>query len=176
MTKKYILLLLLICLTFYKSQSQKRNTLTKTNLTFIKICNDRYGFCVDYPQNILYPQPLSGNGDGRHFSNKRGDQILTTFGRLNNNGDEKVSLEEQYEEDLRSNDLIDEVTGNGKKVITYSKIGTNYFVISGFFKGHIFYEKVVLREEGFAYAILVYDEIEKQIYNQVANRIYKTFK
>ncbi|MFM2192017.1 MAG: hypothetical protein RLZZ118_974 [Bacteroidota bacterium] len=170
MIKKYLITILFFGFSFYQSASQNRN------LTFTTIYNNRYGFCVDYPKNILYPQPLSGNGDGRHFSNKKGDQILTTYGRPNYNGDEKISLEEQYEEDLRSEDLVDEVTGTGKKVITYSKLESDYFVISGFYKGHIFYEKVVLKEEGFAYAILVYDEIEKQIYNQVAKRILKTFK
>ncbi len=170
MIQKYLIAILFFGFSFYQSSSQN------SKLTYTRICNDRFGFCVDYPKNILYPQPLSFNGDGRHFRNKKGDQILTTFGRRNYNGDEKISLEEQYEEDLRSEDLIDEITGTGKKVITYSKLGNNYFVISGFYKGHIFYEKVVLKEEGFVYAILVYEEIEKKIYNQVAERILKTFK
>jgi hypothetical protein len=131
MIQKYLIAILFFAFSFYHSASQNNK------LTFITNCNDRYGFCVDYPKNILYPQPLSGNGDGRHFSNKKGDKILTTFGRRNDTGDDKISLAEQFEEDLRSEDLVDEITGVGKKVITYSKLSNNYFVISGFYKGHI---------------------------------------
>jgi hypothetical protein len=170
MKHAYLIIILFLGFSFYQSASQN------IKLTFETICNDRYGFCVDYPKKILYPQPLSGNGDGRYFSNKKGDHILTTYGRRNYTGGEKISLGEQYEEDLRSEELVDEIIGTEKKVITYSKLGNSFFVISGFYRGHIFYEKVVLRVEGFAYAILVYDENEKKIYNQVVDRIFKNFK
>ena len=167
---KYLIAIIFLCCSFYQGNSQT------SQLTFVTICNDRYGFCVDYPKDILYPQPLSLNGDGRHFSNKKGEQILTTFGRRNVTGDGVISLEEQYEEDLRSDDLVDWISGTGKKVITYSKLSKNHFIISGFYRGHIFYQKVVLKEDGFAYAILVYNEKDKQIYNKVADRLFRTFK
>lgn len=144
------------------------------SLKFDTYCNARYGYCIDYPTGLIYPQPESYNGDGRVFKNKQGDEVLTVFGRMNASPEGgTISLEQQFDDDLHGNS---EENGNKDRVITYQKLGNTFFVISGYKKGKIFYQKTILKDESFAYAILEYSENEKGIFDKVSERIFKSFK
>src|SRR6476660_5925357 len=66
---------------------------TENALIFDTYCNVRFDYCIQYPKEIVYPQPESENGDGRVFKNKQGDVVLTVFGRMNSNAEgETISL------------------------------------------------------------------------------------
>lgn len=144
------------------------------SIKFDTYCNGRYGYCIDYPSAVVYPQPESYNGDGRVFKNKKGEDVLTVFGRMNASADGgTISLEQQFDDDLHS---VDEENGNKDRVITYQKLGKTFFVISGYKKGKIFYQKTILKGDSFAYAILQYDESEKDVFDKVSDRIFKSFK
>lgn len=144
------------------------------SLKFDRYCNDRYKYCIDYPTDIVYPQPESYNGDGRVFKNKQGDEVLTVFGRMNASPDGgTISLEQQFDDDLHG---VDEENGNKDRVITYQKLGKTFFVISGYKKGRVFYQKTILKDDSFAYAILDYSEIEKDIFDKVSEKIFESFK
>jgi len=143
-------------------------------IQFDTYCNARFGYCIEYPEGIIYPQPESQNGDGRVFKNKQSEEVLTVFGRMNADPDGgTISLEQQYDDDLHG--ALEE-NGNKDRVITYQKLGKTFFVISGYKKGKIFYQKTILKEDAFAYAILEYSENEKEIFDKVSTRLFKSFK
>lgn len=132
-------------------------------------CNGRYDYCIDYPKS-LYPQQESGNGDGRVFKDKMGDEVLRVYGSPNG---EALTIDQQFENDLVG---FGEADGTKGRTITYQKCGKNFYVLSGFMKGKVFYKKVILKADGFAYAILEYEEKEKDLYDKVSLRIFKSFK
>ncbi len=43
--------------------------------------NDRFGYTVDYPSDLLVPQGEADNGDGQVFKARKGDATLTVFGQ-----------------------------------------------------------------------------------------------
>ena len=132
-------------------------------------CNARFEYCLDYP-NFLSPQPESPNGDGRIFINKKGEEVLRVFGRLNLDAEgEIISLEQQYKIDIQDN-------LKKNNVVTYKKLGETFFVISGYRNGKIFYQKTILKNDAFAFAILQYHKDEKAIYDKVSTEIFKSFK
>ena len=188
MTKTFLsitLLTLVACNSTPNNQTtQKNNPQTDSIATQIQIvdnsinfdtyCNARFAYCIEYPKGIIYPQPESQNGDGRVFKNKQGEEVLTVFGRLNADPDGgTISLEQQYDDDLHG--ALEENV-NKDRVITYQKLGKTFFVISGYKKGKIFYQKTLLKEDAFAYAILEYSENEKEVFDKVSERLFKSFK
>lgn len=167
-----------------QDKSQKQDTISANQVTtaskvdndlsFDRYCNARYGYCIDYPKGVIYPQPESYNGDGRVFKNKQGQEILRVFGRNNSDPDfGNISLKQQFNDDLHG---VDEENGNNDRVITYQKLGKTFFVISGYNKGRVFYQKTILKDDAFAYAILQYDEADKATFDKVSERIFKSFK
>lgn len=150
------------------------NTPAQPALSFGSYCNNRFDYCIDYPKDTIYPQPESQNGDGRVFKNKNGDKVLTVYGHWAMNTDgEDMTLRQQYENDLQGND---EPEGNNNRTITYQKLGTDYFVISGYQDKKIFYQKTILKNGAFCYAILRYNESDKALYDKVSERIFSSFK
>lgn len=143
-------------------------------LTFDTYCNARFKFCIDYPKDTIYPQPESTNGDGRVFKNKEGDKVLTVYGRwaMNTNGDD-MTLAQQYDSDLHGDD---EPEGNNDRTITYQKLGKDYFVISGYQDKKVFYQKTILKEGAFCYAVLRYNESDKALYDKVSQQIFSSFR
>lgn len=145
------------------------NEKTSRTEDYDQYCNVRFGYCLDYP-NFLNPQPESSNGDGRIFINEKGEEVLRVFGRFNLDAEgETISLERQYNSDIRDN-------LKKKNTITYKKLGKTFFVISGYQKGKIFYQKTILKNDAFAFAIIQYPKDEKEIYDKVSTEIFKSFK
>jgi len=164
MMTKIVSLLILLAGGFHspstgKSQVEDHNT----------YCNARFEYCLEYP-DFLSPQPESQNGDGRIFINKKGDGILRVFGRFNLDAEgETISLKKQFETDIQDN-LAQ------KNAVTYKKLANTFFVISGYRNGKIFYQKTILKNDAFAFAILEYPKDEKSLYDKVSQEIFSSFK
>jgi hypothetical protein len=135
-------------------------------------CNGRFGYCIDYPANVLTPQEEAQNGDGRRFTNKKGEVILTVFGRLNQdaNGD-PLTLQQQFALDVGSLEKAGAST-----VITYKKKGANFYVLSGTKENKVFYHKMIIKEDAFCFALLEYPKAEKQTYDAYSKVVFDTFK
>jgi cytochrome c5 len=133
-------------------------------------CNSRFEYCVGYPEGVIYPQPESANGDGRIFENKKGVEVMRVFGRaaMNPDGD-PVSLPQQFEDDLDG-------WGKGSGVITYQKQGDKFFVISGYKKDRIFYQKTILLDGSFGYVVAQYAEQDKALYDKMMAKVSASFK
>ncbi len=130
--------------------------------------NPRFSYSISYPKNILYPQGESDNGDGQKFLTKDADASLIVYGS-NNALDE--SLEDQYLEASRGG-----MTDNPKKVVTYKLLRNNWFVVSGYNSGKVFYQKTILSNNQFKTLYFEYDESKKNIFDPIAKHISRSFK
>lgn len=136
-------------------------------------CNAKYGYCVDYPDKILFPQGESGSGDGQVFESKDKENSLTIYRDLRDNMDPdvKFDISTAYQEDS-------DVTGSRKpKTVTYKKLGKTFYVVSGYEGKKIYYQKTFLSEDGqLVTCRLVYAERDKALYNPLLDHIMKSLK
>jgi hypothetical protein len=146
---------------------------TSGEIIFKTYCNERFGFCVDYPLGVLFPQGESDNRDGQIFKSKDAETKLLVYRDFRDNIDPETqfNIETAYNEDSWGND-----PDNPKRVITYKKLGKTFFVISGYNKGKIFYQKSVMTNGQLATCIIEYQEKDMAYYNKIADRIFKSFK
>lgn len=121
-----------------------------------------YGYRVDFPKDLLTPQPEAGNGDGRIFTDKQGNAILTVYGsRLD-------TLSERYQNDL-------EVIATSKSnSITYRKLASSFSVLSGFKGDTVFYYKRIVTDEGLASMMLEYSKSGSVKYKPVVDAVSRS--
>lgn len=143
------------------------------NIKYENYCNGRFGFCIDYPANTLFPQGESANGDGQVFMSKNAETILSVYRdyRDNLNPKESYDISQAFDEDTWT-----DASNESKRVVTYKHLGKDYYVVSGYNDGKIFYQKTILTKDGLATALIEYSETEKDFYDKVAEQIFKTFK
>ena len=130
--------------------------------------NHRYGYSIDYPKDILFPQGESDNGDGQVFLSKNTDARLLVYGSYNAL---EQSLEEIYREQSRGG-----TPEEPQKVVTYRVLKDNWFVVSGYNVGKIFYQKTILRNNELKTFVFEYDEKRKSFYEPMIKRLAKSFK
>jgi len=133
--------------------------------------NPKFGYAIDYPVGVLFPQEESTLGDGRAFKNKEGEDALIVYATSRTDIEAKItSLKEEFSETIRmyEQDSISK--------ITYKKLGKTFFVISGYQGKKIFYQKTVQEEGIFVNAILYYKESEKTFYEGYIGKIFGSIK
>ncbi|KAA5532497.1 hypothetical protein F0919_17080 [Taibaiella lutea] len=166
------LLLLLSCnqQTPAQTESIASDNNNNTQHSFGQYCNSRFGFCIDYPKDILEMQSESQSGDGNDFMDNKNVVVLTVFGRRNETPDgDEISLSDQFKNDIQELDT----TGSD---ITYQKLGKKLYVISGLKNNKIFYRKTILLKEAFAFAIMEYQQSDSLIYNPLVASVSNSFK
>ncbi len=129
--------------------------------------NDRFDYSIEYPKDVLFPQGESDNGDGQKFLSKDADASLIVYG---SNNALKQSLEEVYREESRGG-----TAENPKKVVTYKLLEDNWFVVSGYNSGRVFYQKTIFHDDVLKTFVLEYDKSQKEIYDSIAKRLEKSF-
>jgi hypothetical protein len=156
-----------------KKESQSQRFKKSKEITFKNYCSSSYGFCVDYPEGILFPQGESDNGDGQMFKSKNADNYLQVSRDYRDVAEEdsKFSLEDAYQLDTWSKD-----PDKPKRVLTYKKLGKNFYVVSGYNNGKVFYQKTIIFDDILATCMIEYNEAEKLVYDKVCDRVYKSFK
>lgn len=145
---------------------------------FENYCNSRYHYCIDYPSTMT-AQPEATNGDGRVFLNLKDSASLTVYGTIGIDLETElpVSIKLRYELDIQN--IKDESPNNR---ITYHKLGKNFFVLSGYKKDRIFYQKTIVEQDdlsqnpSFAYAILEYRDQDKEVYNKISEKVFTSFE
>lgn len=130
--------------------------------------NSRFAYSIAYPKNTLYPQGESDNGDGQKFLSKDADASLIVYGS-NNAFDQ--SLEDLYLDESRGG-----LPEDPKKVVTYRVLKNNWFVVSGYNAGKIFYRKTILNKDQFKSLYFEYPESKKKIYDPVTKQLSSSFK
>lgn len=105
--------------------SMTDNVQQKSSTGFNTYCNDRFDFCVQYP-DILIKQPESTNGDGTSFISKDRSIKMSTWGSYG-------SMDEDY---ILSREGIE---------ITYETKKKTFFVVTGWKNnGNGYYRKTKL--------------------------------
>jgi hypothetical protein len=145
----------------------------KEEIIYKTYCNSTYVFCVEYPSQLLIPQGESGSGDGQVFKSKNDENVLMVYRDFRDKISSKVQnkIKTFYKEDAREN-----TPDKPKRAITYKKIAKDFFVVSGYTEGKIFYQKTILRKGLLVTCLLEYNESERSIYDKIAVKIFKSFK
>jgi hypothetical protein len=153
-----------------KDSVDRKDSIRGQNKPFDTYCNERFGYCIDYPARFLTQQHESQSGDGTDFMNDRNEVVLTVWGRRNEDTEgNMISLETQFSNDVK------EVEKAGGQV-SYKKLGKAFYVLSGEINRKIFYRKITQKKDAFAFAILEYKPEERSIYDTLASSIYKSFR
>jgi hypothetical protein len=132
--------------------------------TYKTYANVRFKYSISYPTDLLVPQGEAENGDGQVFREKSASSVeMRVYGGYN-----------ALNETLRSRyaDLVRK-WANG---VTYKVIGRDWFVVSAMVKGKIHYQKTILRGDVFKTFEIEYDAVRGSTYNDVTDRIAKSFK
>lgn len=129
--------------------------------------NEKFDYSIAYPKDILFPQGESDNGDGQKFLSKDAEVSLIVYA---SNNALNQSLEEIYREESRGG-----TTENPKKVVTYKVQEDNWFVVSGYNNGRIFYQKTIFNDDVIKTFVFEYDESQRELYDPIAKRLEKSF-
>jgi hypothetical protein len=100
--------------------------------------NAHFGFTMTYPSTfVLDANSIPESGDSARFwaSDRQATAVVT--GTLNSQGQSLADL---------FRDATQDVIENGRGVITYTRRRDNWFVISGFMAGRIFYRRTMLSQ------------------------------
>ena len=143
-----ILIFVSICPLFADSQS------------YVRYCNDRYGFCVDYPGNLVM-EPPPDNGDGRRFHDDTGFLVIASG--INNVHDDTLSEE------------MSSQTKDFDKV-TYRAKGKNWFILSGYKGSDILYRKAYVGRGAMNHLYIKYPSQYAKAYGETVTKISRSFK
>jgi uncharacterized protein YraI len=94
--------------------------------------NPRFGTRIAYPANLFAPLPPPENGDGLGFRSIDGAAKFIVFGQFN-------VLEKTVEEML-----ADDLASGQYEQVTYQRKAANWYVLSGYRQGNVFYRKVIV--------------------------------
>ena len=130
--------------------------------------NSRFGYSIEYPANLLYPQGESENGDGQKFSSRDSRVVLIVYG--SNNALEE-SLEEKYLMDSKGM-----TWEHPKRVVTYKVLRKNWYVVSGVELDSIFYSKTIRVEGGFSTFEIRYPKADEKLIEPLIGKISSSFK
>ena len=130
-------------------------------------CNTRLSYSIKYPKNLLYPQNESANGDGLKIMSTDAKAILSVYGS-HNSLDE--SLLDKYLEESAGG-----THRNSKKVVTYKVMSSNWFAVSGYDSGNIFYTKTFFINDQFKTFHFTYPESQRKRYESVTKLLSKSF-
>ena len=125
--------------------------------------NDRFQYRNCYPEDVLKPQGEAPNSDGQKYTGRGGEQVLV-FGS-NALGGTLSDDQRVKEENLMG--------ATGK--ITYHKLTSMWYVVSGINGSNVFYVKTYLSGDQYKTFELTYPVGEEPEFNNVAIQMSKCF-
>ena len=163
LARRVLLLITLIVIVAFPCFSQNQKKDDKYWALSKKYCNARFGFCVRYPASLV-KDTAAENGDGQVFKEKGNSSVeMRVYGSYNALNE---TLRNRYEKLARE-------WGKG---VTYKVIRQDWFVVSAMVNGKIHYQKTILRRDTFKTFEIEYDAVRGSTYNDVTDRIAKSFK
>ena len=123
--------------------------------------NERFGFSVLYPANILLPADRLPDGVGRFFLADDGSAALSAYGVPKRAG----ALEGAYEQELSAED----------QTVTYRASGAGWFVVSGYRNNAIFYQKTLETEDALVSFRISYHPSWKPLMDEITTEISRAF-
>lgn len=129
--------------------------------------NGRYGFSLQYPEDLFVVERTADAGDGQVFVSQIGNARLLVGAFVNESGYSPASYQAYLARE-----------SYGGYAIRYQRLGSNWFVLSGNGQGKVFYEKVVFSCAGrlinsFA---LLYSMADRDTFDPIIERIEGTFR
>lgn len=123
--------------------------------------NPRYNYAIKYPASLL-PQDESENGDGQVFTRADNNAELIVYASHN-------ALDTPLKEEFQNT-----MNEPGREV-TYKKLEWDWFVVSGYEGGRIFYRRTILRNKTFYTFMLRYEAGLKNEFDPLVKEIAKSF-
>jgi hypothetical protein len=129
--------------------------------------NERYGLSLRYPADVLQPERTSDAGDGQVFVSRDGNARLLVGGLANSDRQSPAAYQQQIARDSYADYQV-----------TYRRVSSNWFALSGEGNGRTFYEKVIFSCNGrlinsFA---MIYPTAESGLFDRVVEGIEKSFR
>ena len=160
-----LFVLLTACLTVWPVLAADK---ASQNIPMMTYVNARFQFEVNYPKDLLEPDPPPDNNDGLNFYSKDKQVHLVVTGRYN-------VLDYSWKQEFQSAlDLLKDTK------ITYKVFKKNTFVISGYRGDKIFYHKeiTVMEDDSEVYLIfeIEYPQKDKGTWNAIAATCASSFK
>ena len=136
--------------------------------------NPRFKYDVVYPHKLLIPEKEAVNGDGRLFTDVKGDECLTVSGT---NSLYSADLPDPTEATLRQEytSVLRELRKKPKTKIDYCALGRSYYIISGIGNDALFFNKTIVTKEGYAHADLCCPVSKRSFFNEVV-KVCKSLK
>jgi hypothetical protein len=123
--------------------------------------NERFGFSVCYPSDLLQLEAAPDNNDGQTFVGSNGAKIAA-WGSWNATDQ---TLADSAREDEKS-------LGH----VTYKAIREGFYVISGRKGDQIFYKRTALANGKFSAVQLTYPAADSALWNGISARVSQCFK
>lgn len=136
-------------------------------ITYHTYANARFKYSIAYPAGILYPQGEADNGDGQTFLSRDGRAVMRVWG---GHQLDVVSLKDMYEADLKGKSEY-----WAQRTVTMKVLKKEWYAISGYTDGRVFYQKTMLKGGVFKTFTIEYDPSQKSFYDPITARIARSF-
>ncbi|MBV4424558.1 tetratricopeptide repeat protein [Clostridium tyrobutyricum] len=144
----------------YASNINENNSENQISYIFYK--NDRYGFCIEYPNMLKTKLKSPANGDGISLETSDSNAKFTVYGSNNVSNDTSTSI---------YNDLLKEHPN-----ASYKKKVDNEVVFSWINGDKIVYKDIVVGEGSKNAFTIEYPKDKKDYYNSIVSHLYSSFK
>lgn len=145
-----------------KQSSKSSETNTNDNITYKTYTNERFGFSINYPSNLI-PGNSPTNGDGLEFKSADCRVTLGVWGSYNALS---KTIEDSYSAKINSLPVKP----------AYTHLNSNSYILSWEENGIIHYSYSILGKSCFNGFSFTYPASEKDYYSNVVDRIYSSFK
>jgi hypothetical protein len=125
--------------------------------------NDRFGYEVSYPADLLVPQPEAENGDGRHFTARRGHADVAVWAGYANGETLAVAADEAEQTCVGAH--------AGYKVIRAAKRPPFMALSCTAPDGQVFYAKAYACEDVLTQLQFTYPAAEKATWDPVVTKM-----
>ena len=153
---------------FIDSQ-QEQNIHYAQSTNYTAYYNSQFKFTVDYPVDFLFPQGDFNNDGGQLFLSKDEDVVMIANGYYNTNS-------EQIDDLYRISSREKLITEQSIRIVTYKARGNNWFVVSGYEDGIIFYTRTIVRNDIVCQFTIWYKESDKIKLDPIVTRISRSFR
>lgn len=128
--------------------------------------NPRFGTVIDYPADLFVAEPPPENGDGLSFKSVDEAAGFIVFGQMN-------ALDRTVGE-MMADDLASGSYGQ----VTYERSGVDWYVLSGYRDGRVYYRKVIVPAGGDTLHVfeIDYPPAQKAAYDTITARMAKSLK
>lgn len=169
---------LLTIFSFFVSCGSKSNAdkeisadtvVTAQKITPSKYCNEKYSFCISFPEGVFKVSEEEDTEDGTVLVSEdglakivihRGNLDKTVIGGVND-------LKKAFDADIQP---------KGKRELTLNTFKSTNYILMGYEGKVIFYQKTIIVNGEIVTAVLYYADAAKDTYYPMIEPIFKSFK